>query len=43
MPKYTAPVRDTQFILTEGLGIEKYSNLPGFDNAAPVVLSAVLE
>lgn len=43
MPKYTAPVRDTQFILTEVLGIEKYANLPGFDNAAPDVLAAVLE
>ena len=43
MPKYNAPVRDTQFILSEVLGIEKYANLPGFDNAAPDVLSAVLE
>jgi len=43
MPKYTAPVRDTLFILNEVLGVEKYANLPGFDNAAPDVLSAVLE
>ncbi|WP_373488725.1 acyl-CoA dehydrogenase C-terminal domain-containing protein [Blastomonas sp.] len=42
MPKYNAPVRDTQFILNEVLGIEKYANLPGFDNASPDVLDAVL-
>ena len=42
MPQYNAPVRDSQFILNEVLGIEKFSNLPGFDSASPEMLDAIL-
>ena len=43
MPRYDAPVRDMQFILHDMLGIEKYSNLPGFADASPDVVDAILE
>jgi len=43
MPSYTAPVRDTRFVIEEVLGIAGYAALPGFDALSPDLLAAVLD
>ena len=42
MPVYRAPVKDSLFLLNEVLGIERYAGLPGFANATPDMVEAVL-
>ena len=43
MPIYKAPVKDTLFVLKDVLGYERYNNLPGFADASPDVLEAILD
>jgi alkylation response protein AidB-like acyl-CoA dehydrogenase len=43
MPTYTAPVRDTLFVLNNVLDIGRYANLPGFANASPDLIEAILD
>ena len=43
MPSYRAPVKDTQFVLSTVVGLDKYSNLPGFADATSEMVGQVLE
>ncbi len=43
MPTYRAPVKDMQFVLNDVLNIAQYSNLPGYAEATPDLVSAILE
>ena len=43
MPQYTPPVRDTRFVLEHVVGLDRHANVPGFANATPDTVDAVLE
>jgi len=42
MPSYKAPVHDTLFLLNDVFHFEKYGNLPGFEDATPETIEAIL-
>ena len=42
MPTYKAPVDDVQFLLNDVFHLERYGNMPGFADASPDVLAAIL-
>ena len=42
MPTYKAPVDDALFLLNDVFHLDRYGNLPGFSDASPDVVEAVL-
>ena len=43
MPVYNAPVKDFKFVLNDLLGLDKMTNMPGFEDATPDMIDAILE
>ena len=42
MPIYTAPTRDTRFVVNEMLDLASFGNLPGFESATPDMIDTVV-
>ena len=42
MPVYKAPVDDVLFLLNDVFHIERFANLPGFADASPDVVQAIV-
>ena len=42
MPSYKAPVEDVLFLFNDVFHLDRYANLPGFSDATPDVVEAVL-
>lgn len=42
MPSYKAPVEDVQFLLRDVFQMDRYGNLPGFADATPDLVEAIL-
>src|SRR5262245_58885370 len=43
MPSYKAPVDEVKFLLNDVFQMERYGNLPGFSDASPDVVTAILD
>lgn len=43
MPRYTAPIRDLKFIFHDLLALHSYADVPGFEEATPDLIDAIIE
>ena len=43
MSNYNAPIKDMQFVLNELAGLDRVAQLPGYEEATPDVVEALLE